>query len=93
MVRDRRLGYAMSMSFSVKARQDDHTLRVTAETAKEAFEKAVEWHVVKKFTHVSISDGIKSYSIVEFSSIMALQEIARTIEVAAEPGLREANRE
>ena len=42
------------------------------------------WHVVERFTNVSISDGIKSYSIAEFSLAMALQEIANTVEAAAE---------
>jgi hypothetical protein len=33
--------------------------------------------VVERFTDVSISDGIKSYSIDEFSSMMALVEKAK----------------
>ena len=49
-------------------------------TAKEAFAKAVEWHVVEKFTNVSISNGRKRYSIAEFSSVMALIEIANTLD-------------
>jgi hypothetical protein len=36
---------------------------------------------------VTISDGKKSYSIDEFSSAMALQEIANTVEAAAKLGL------
>ena len=46
------------MSFVVSAFYDDHTLTVTTETAKEAFAKSVEWHVVAEFADVSISDGI-----------------------------------
>jgi len=65
------------MPFSAKAYTDDHILTVETETAKEAFPKAVEWHVVERFTDVSISDGIKSYSIDEFSSMMALVEKAK----------------
>jgi hypothetical protein len=42
--------------------------------------------VVERFTDVSISDGIKIYSIAEFSLVMALQEIANTVEAAAELG-------
>ena len=57
------------MSFSVKAYFFDHPLTVTKETAKEAFAKAVEWHVVEKFTNISISEGGRSYSIAEFASI------------------------
>ena len=59
------------MSFSVSAYVDDHLVSVTTETAKEAFAKAVEWHVAGKLTDVSISDGIGSYSVAEFSSIIA----------------------
>ena len=33
------------MPFSVNAYADDHRLTVTTETAKEAFAKAVDWHV------------------------------------------------
>ena len=43
------------MPFSVKAYYADHPLTVTTKTAKEAFAKAVEWHVVERFTNVSIS--------------------------------------
>jgi hypothetical protein len=76
------------MPFLVQATIDDHTLAVTTETAKEAFAKAVEWHVAERFTDVSIYDGIKSYSIGEFASVMALQEIANTVESAATPALK-----
>ena len=76
------------MPFSVKAYHSDHPLTVTKETAKEAFAKAVEWHVVERFADVTISDGQKSYSIDEFSLAMALQEIANTVEAAAELGLK-----
>ena len=68
----------MQMPFSVNAYIEDHTLTVTTETAKEAFAKAVEWHVAERFTDISISDGIKSFTIAEFSSAMALAEIAYT---------------
>ncbi|MBR1232580.1 hypothetical protein [Bradyrhizobium sp. AUGA SZCCT0182] len=59
------------MPFSVSAYVDDHLVSVTTETAREAFAKAVEWQVVSKLADVSISDGIESYSIAEFSSILA----------------------
>jgi hypothetical protein len=61
----------MPMPFSVKAYADDHVLTHTAETAKEAFAKAVEWHVAGRLADVSINDGIKTYSIAEFSSLIA----------------------
>ena len=72
------------MPFSVKAYHADHPLTVTNETAKEAFARAVEWHVVERFTNVSISDGVKSYSIEGFASAMALQEIVNTVEASEE---------
>ena len=56
---------------------------MTKETAKEAFAKAVEWHVVERFNDVSIADDVKTYSIHEFASVMALQEIKDTVETAA----------
>ena len=68
------------MPFLVQANIDDRELSATTETAKEAFAKAVEWHVVERFTNVSINDGRRSYSIAEFSSEMALREIANTVD-------------
>ena len=64
------------MPFLVQGSLDDHTLAVTTDTAKEAFAKAIEWQVAERFSDVSIYDGSKSYSIDEFASVMALQEIA-----------------
>jgi hypothetical protein len=55
------------MPYLVQAQIDDHTLAVTTETAKEAFAKAVEWHVTGRFSHVSITDDIKTYSLDAFS--------------------------
>ena len=68
------------MPLSVKAYYADHPLTVTTKTAIEAFAKAVEWHVVERFTNVSISNGRKRYSIAEFSSVMALIEVANTVD-------------
>jgi hypothetical protein len=76
------------MPFSVRGYYADRPLMVTRETARRAFAKAVEWHVVERFTDVTISDGQKSYSIDEFSLAMALEEIANTVEAAAELGLK-----
>ncbi len=53
----------MPMPFSVSAYVDDRLVSATTETAKKAFAKAVEWHVVRQLTDVSISDGDKTYSI------------------------------
>ena len=59
------------MPFSVQAYFFDHPLTVTKETAQEAFAKAIEWHVVEKFTKISIRDGGRRYSIAEFASILS----------------------
>jgi hypothetical protein len=61
------------MPFSVKAFFFDHPLTVTKETAKDAFAKAVERHVVDKFADITISDDRKTYSIAEFALIMSQQ--------------------
>ena len=53
------------------------------DTAKHAFAKAIELHVVEKLFGVSIYDGARMYSIDEFASAMSLQEIANTVEAAA----------
>lgn len=70
---------AVPLQFSVQAYVDGHDLSATAETAKDAFAKAIEWRIVGGLADVLISDGTRSYSIVEFSSVMALAEIANTI--------------
>ena len=67
------------MAFVVQAHIDDHTLSATTETAKEAFAKAIEWQVVHKLTRVTISDGVRSFSITDFASAMAFLEIANTV--------------
>ena len=73
------------MLFLVQACLDDHTLAVTAVTAREAYAKAVEWHKTGRFTSVSINDSTKTYSIDAFALAMALVEIAKTVNAAAEP--------
>ena len=70
---------AVPLQFSVHAYVDGHDLSATAETAKDAFAKAIEWRIVGGLADVSICDGTRSYSIVEFSSVMALAEIANTV--------------
>ena len=72
------------MSFLVRACLDDHTLAVTTATAKEAFAKAIEWRLAGRFDSVTISDGTNTYSIEAFSVAMALLEIAKTVNAAAE---------
>jgi hypothetical protein len=67
------------MPFLLQANADDHVLTATFETAKEAFAKAIEWHVIGRFANINIDDGTKSYSIDEFSSLMALRDIANTV--------------
>jgi hypothetical protein len=75
------------MAFLLQANVDDHVLTATFETAKEVFAKAVEWRVVGRFTNINIDDGSKSYSIDEFSSLMAFRDIANTVEGHATPPL------
>jgi phosphopantetheinyl transferase (holo-ACP synthase) len=66
------------MSFPVQATIDGHTVLAPAETAKEAFAKAIEWHVAQRFADVAISDGRREYSIAEFSAAMAISEMTDT---------------
>jgi hypothetical protein len=79
LVPNRGIGHALRMPFFVQAYLDDHALTATAATAKDAFAKAIEWHVVGRLIDISISDGTRNYSITEFS-VMALAEIANTVE-------------
>ena len=72
------------MSFLVRACLDDHTLAVTTATAKEAFGKAIEWQLAGRFDSVTIIKGTNTYSIEAFSVAMALLEIAKTVNAAAE---------
>jgi hypothetical protein len=72
----------MPMPFAVQAHTDDHTITVTTITAKEAFAKAIEWHISGRFTHISLSDNIKTYSLDAFSLAMALLEIGKTLDAA-----------
>jgi hypothetical protein len=80
LVQPRGVGQAFPMIFHVHAYVDDHVLKSTAKTAKEAFAKAIEWHVVGRLTGISISYRNRSYSIAEFASVMALREIDNTID-------------
>ena len=73
------------MPFLVQACLDEHTLAVTAETAREAYARAIEWHRTGRFTSISITDSTKTYSIDAFALAMALLEIAKTVNAAAEP--------
>jgi len=80
LVRHRSVGSTLPAAFLVQAYVDDHVLTATAETAKDAFAKAVEWHIVGKLTDVSIKVGASTYTIPEFSLMMALREMANTIQ-------------
>lgn len=67
------------MSFEIKGSVDDCILTASAETAKEAFAKAVEWQVGNGVRGVSISDGGRRFTVAEFSWRMASAEIAETL--------------
>ena len=69
----------MPMPFMVRGFCNKNPLMLTSETAKEAFAKAIEWHIVEGFTNVAISDGVQAYTISEFASLMALREIDHTM--------------
>jgi len=73
------------MPFVVKAHIDDVMLSAKAGTAKEAFAKAIEWHA-QRLTDASISDGFRSFTIVEFASAMASMEIENTVDGAGDRG-------
>ncbi len=68
------------MPFTVRGFYNNNPMTLTVQTAKEAFAKAIEWHVVQKFFDISISDDRKTYTIAEFSLTMALHEISRTMD-------------
>jgi len=70
------------MPFVVQAHTDNQTIAVTTVTAKEAFARAIEWRISGRFTHISISDDIKTYSLDAFSLAMALLEIGKTLDTA-----------
>ena len=46
------------------------------------------WYVMNKLTDVSISDGMKRYSIDSFALAMAMQDIANTVEAGVELGVK-----
>lgn len=65
-------------SFEIKGSVDDYFLAAHAETAREAFDKAVEWQVASGIRGVSSSDGGRRFTVAEFSWKMASAEIADT---------------
>jgi hypothetical protein len=74
------------MPFVVKAHIDDVMLSAKADTAKAAFAKAIEWNVAQSLIDVSISDGVRSFTIAEFASAMASLDIENTVDAAAGRG-------
>lgn len=65
---------------------DDHRVSVITETAKDAFAKALEF--AERMSDVTINDGNKSYTVSEFSSVMALKQIADIVEADVVQGSR-----
>ena len=85
---NRRLGYAMPHAiFGASHHRRSHA-GGDYRNREGSVCKSGRGHVAERFTDVSIYDGIKSYSIDEFASVMALQEIANTVESAATPALK-----
>jgi hypothetical protein len=68
------------MPFVVRGFHNNNSLTLTSATAKDAFAKAIEWHLIERFTSVSISDGTKDYTIAEFSLAMALNDVSTTLD-------------
>lgn len=67
------------MPYLIQGRLDDVTLTAPTETSTEAFAKAIEWQVAERFANVTISHGNNTYSIDEYASVMAHEEIEATI--------------
>ena len=68
------------MPFVVRGFCNNNFLALTSATAKEAFAKAIEWHLIERFADVSISDGTKDYTMTEFSLAMALNDVSTTLD-------------
>ena len=64
------------MAYFVEASVEDCTVLTTAQTANEAFAKAIEWQASKQAPEITINDGDKNYSIADFAEMMAQSEIA-----------------
>lgn len=74
------------MPFEIIGRVEDCILTAHAETANQAFAKAVEWQVANGIRGVSISDGRRRFTVAEFSWTMASQEIAGGSAIHDVPG-------
>lgn len=66
-------------AFAIQIHIDNHTLSATPEAAKETFARAVEWQVAHTLAHVTIGDGVRSYSIADFASAITLLDIANAV--------------
>jgi hypothetical protein len=58
------------MAFRIEAQVGGHTLSTTGQTMKQAMAKAVDWHVVERFSDVVITYGDNRFTIEEFGSWM-----------------------
>jgi hypothetical protein len=76
------------MPFSVKAYHADHPLTVTKKTSQGSVCKSGRVACRRKVRRRDYQRRSKKLSIAEFSLAMALQEIANTVETAAELGLK-----
>lgn len=56
-----------------------HDFTAATDTPRKALAEAVDWHVVKRRTRVTISDGVRRYSISVFVSAMASLETTEKI--------------
>jgi hypothetical protein len=76
------------MPFSLSAYADGRLVSVATETAKEAFAKAVEWHVVHKLTEVSISEGSKAIRLAALHRQWRCRTLRTPSRPGVEPGLK-----
>ena len=60
-------------------------------TAKKAFATAIDWRVLGRLADITITDSNNTYSIETFSVAMALLEIARTVDDAADQAVSAAS--
>jgi hypothetical protein len=68
-----------AMAYEVQGWALGRLVTAEAETAKEAFAKAVEWQIVNCVSGVTISDDRRNFTVAEFSWTMASQEIEDTM--------------
>lgn len=67
------------MAFVVQIHINNHPLSATPEAAKETFARTVEWQVAHTLAHITISDGVRSFSIADSGSAITFLDIANAV--------------